>query len=150
MKKLLFLLLIGYSASAQQLAPLTVEKIMRDPKWIGVAPSNVFWSEDGKQLFFSWNPERNQGDSLYSISLTSRTPAKVNAVARRTMPSQNGNYNRAHTKKVYEKAGDIYLLDLLTAKTTQITSSNEREFNASFSGDEKKVLFITNGNRFKR
>ncbi|HNP75864.1 MAG: prolyl oligopeptidase family serine peptidase [Cyclobacteriaceae bacterium] len=148
MKKLLFLLLIGYTASAQQLAPLTVEKIMRDPKWIGVAPSNVFWSEDGKQLFFSWNPERNQGDSLYSISLTSRTPAKVNAVARRTMPSQNGNYNRAHTKKVYEKAGDIYLLDVLTAKTTQITSSNEREFNASFSGDEKKVLFITNGNLY--
>ena len=42
MKKLFFLLLIGASVEAQQLAPLTVEKIMRDPKWIGVAPSNVF------------------------------------------------------------------------------------------------------------
>jgi dipeptidyl aminopeptidase/acylaminoacyl peptidase len=148
MKKLLFLLLIGYSATAQQLAPLTVEKIMRDPKWIGVAPSNVYWSEDGKQLFFSWNPDRHPGDSLYSISLTSRVPAKVVAAVRRTLPSQNGLYNRMHTRKIYEKGGDIFLLDIASGKTIQITSSNEREFNASFSSDEKKVLFLTNGNLY--
>ncbi|MEY4930785.1 MAG: hypothetical protein RI909_1509, partial [Bacteroidota bacterium] len=61
MKKVLLLLLIIPSAFAQQLAPLTVEKIMRDPKWIGVAPSNLNWSDDGKQLYFSWNPENNVG-----------------------------------------------------------------------------------------
>ncbi|MEQ1588544.1 MAG: S9 family peptidase, partial [Cyclobacteriaceae bacterium] len=77
MKKVLLLLLIIPSAFAQQLAPLTVEKIMRDPKWIGVAPSNLTWSEDSKQIYFSWNPENNAGDSLYAISLTNRTPQKV-------------------------------------------------------------------------
>jgi hypothetical protein len=35
---------------AQQLAPLTVEEIMRDPKWIGVAPSNLTWAEDSKLM----------------------------------------------------------------------------------------------------
>ena len=76
MKKVLLLLLIIPSAFAQQLAPLTVEKIMRDPKWIGVAPSNLNWSDDGKQLYFNWNPENNAGDSLYMITPINRTPQK--------------------------------------------------------------------------
>ena len=58
MKKVIFLLFAGIYSFGQPLAPLTVEKIMRRPTWMGVAPSNVFWSEDGKQLFFNWNPDK--------------------------------------------------------------------------------------------
>src|SRR5258706_46442 len=147
MKKLLFLLLIAVSAQAQQLAPLTVEKIMRDPKWMGVAPSNIFWSEDGKQIYFNWNPEKNPGDSLYSISITNSSPMKVNPAIRKQL-SSFGQYNRSRSKKVFEKNGDIFLLDISTNKTTQITNSVERESNPSFSFDEKKILFVTTGNMF--
>ncbi len=148
MKKLIFFLLIAISGHGQQLAPLTVEKIMRDPKWIGVAPSNVNWSEDGNQIYFHWNPEKLPGDSLYSISLTTLTPAKVSPVTRRQRPSLFGDYNLSRTKKVYEKNGDIFLLDIPANKTIQITRSVERESNPAFSGDEKKVLFIANNNLF--
>src|SRR5258706_6326934 len=147
MKKLLFLLLIAVSAQAQQLAPLTVEKIMRDPKWMGVAPSNIFWSEDGKQIYFNWNPEKLPGHSLYAVSLTNLTPATVSPAFRRQLPSF-GNYNQAHTKKVFEKNGDIFLLYILTNKTVQITNSVERESNPSFSFDERKVVFIASSNLF--
>jgi len=54
MKKILWLVLICPVAWAQQLASLTVEKIMRDPKWKGVAPSNASWAEVEKQVYFSW------------------------------------------------------------------------------------------------
>src|SRR5271163_3195949 len=101
MKKLIFLLLITVSGKAQQLAPLTVEKIMRDPKWIGVAPSNFFWSEDGKQLYFQWNPEKLPGDSLYTVSLTNLSPVKVSPADRRQLPSALGSYNLTRTKKVF-------------------------------------------------
>jgi len=58
MKKILLplLLLTAVATSAQQLGKLTVEKIMRDPKWIGTSPSNPMWSVDGNLLFFNWNP----------------------------------------------------------------------------------------------
>ena len=88
MKKIPLFLLISHGAWAQTLAPLTVEKIMRDPKWIGVAPSNLNWSYDSKQLYFSWNPENNPGDSLYSITLINRAPQKVAAATRRALPSR--------------------------------------------------------------
>ena len=148
MKKIILLLLISSTAYAQQLAPLTIEKIMRDPKWIGVSPTNVLWSEDGKQVYFNWNPEKNTGDSLYAISLTNKTPQKVSAAERRSLPSAFGNYNRAHSKKVFEKNGDLFLLDILTGKFNQITNTLDRESNAAFSLDEKKIIFIANGNLF--
>ncbi|WP_379086565.1 hypothetical protein [Pedobacter sp. UC225_65] len=65
MKKYLFLFLLSVSiAQAQQLAPLTVQKIMRDPKWMGNAPTNYRWSEDSKTVFFSWNPENKERSGL--------------------------------------------------------------------------------------
>src|SRR5258705_4945330 len=147
MNRIIILLLVSVSVNAQQLAPLTVEKIMRDPKWIGVAPSNFFWSEDSKLVYFQWNPENLPGDSLYAVSLTNLTLSKVSPVVRRQLPSF-GQYNQAHTKKVFEKNGDVFLLDILTNKTIPITNSVERESNPSFSHDEKKVLFVVNSNLF--
>ncbi len=148
MKKIILLLLIAAAVQAQPLAPLTIEKIMRDPKWIGVAPSNPFWSEDGKQLYFNWNPEKNPGDSLYTVSLTNRSPLKVTATSRRALPSRNGVYTRNHLRKIYEKNGDLFLLDIASGKITQITYTNEREANPTFSLEEKKVLFTTSGNLY--
>ena len=148
MKTLMLILLVAPAAMAQQLAPLTVEKIMRDPKWIGVAPSNIFWSEDGKQVYFNWNPERNPGDSLYSISLSSRVPQMVSATVRRNLPSQSGVYNAARTKKLYEKNGDVFLYDIPSGRTTAITQTIERESNPQFSFDESKVIFTSGQNLF--
>ncbi len=148
MKKALILSLFTIGASAQTLAPLTVDKIMRDPRWIGISPSSLFWSEDSKQVYFNWNPEKNPGDSLYTISLADRAPRKVAAVTRRVLPSRSGSYNRSYTKKTYERNGDVCLHDLITGRITQVTFTSERETNPVFSGDEKKILFTLAGNLY--
>ncbi|HZY78621.1 MAG TPA: prolyl oligopeptidase family serine peptidase [Cyclobacteriaceae bacterium] len=148
MKKSLLLVLISFSAYAQQLAPLTVEKIMRDPKWIGTSPSNVFWSEDSKQIFFNWNPDKTPGDSLYSITLVGKTPQKVSPAVRRALPAVAGEYNKTRTRKLYEKNGDLFMLDVPTGKVTTLTTTLVREFNPTFSIDEKKVYYIADQNLF--
>lgn len=148
MKKIVFLLLIVPAAFAQQLAPLTVEKIMRDPVWMGVAPASVSWSEDSKQIYFNWNPDGHAGDSLYTFSLTNRTPLKVSPATRRSLPPSTGRYNKSMTRKLFEKNGDLFLLDIPTGKITQITNTSDRESNASFSGDERIVLFTASNNLF--
>jgi hypothetical protein len=148
MKKILLFLLISHGAWAQTLGPLTVEKIMRDPKWIGVAPSNLNWSHDSKQLYFNWNPEKNPGDSLHSITLTNRAPQKVAAATRRALPSFGGSFNKTFTKKVYEKNGDLFLLDVVTGKINQITNTIDRESGATFSLDERKIIFTASNNLF--
>lgn len=137
-------LLITLSATAQ-LTELTVEKIMRDPKWIGTSPSNIRWSHDSKTIYFNWNPENAPGDSLYKITLQNRTPQKVSKAERMNLPGF-GTYNNAYTKMVYEKNGDLYLLDVASGKSTAITQTVGRESNPYFSGDEKKIIYTYDQN----
>lgn len=144
----LSLILFAPFAYAQTLGELTVDKIMRDPKWIGTAPSNVRWSIDGKTIYFNWNPVNAASDSLYKITLTNRTPQKVSKQERIALPSPFGTYSKSYTKFLYEKNGDIFLLDLATNKTSVITNTVARESNPTFSGDEKKILFINDQNIF--
>jgi dipeptidyl aminopeptidase/acylaminoacyl peptidase len=144
-----WLVLAGAVAQAQQdKTTLSVEKIMRDPKWIGTSPSNVFWSEDGKKIYFNWNPEGNRKDSLYSVLPDGKNIRKVSAQERRSLPSPFGRYNRAETQKVYEKNGDIFLLDIKSGKIQQVTNTVERESSPSFSHDERKVAYVKDGNLY--
>ena len=141
----LFLTLTGYS---QMLGELTVDKIMRDPKWIGVAPTNLNWSLDGKTLYFNWNPVNAPSDSLYKITLLNRTPQKVSKKERMALPPQFVSYNKLFTKAVYEKNGDIFLLEIATNKLTQVTNTVGRESAPSFSSDERKITYAYDQNLY--
>ena len=148
MKKIFILFIICFSFFTTQ-AQLTVEKIMQEPyKWIGTSPSNIFWSEDSKTIYFSWNPDKNKGDSLYKIVLPNKTPTKVSPKERRALPAQSGSYNQNYSMKVYEKQGELFLLYCQTLKTKQLTKTIERESNPYFSGDETKIIFSRNNNLF--
>src|ERR1700733_16007263 len=125
MKKFFTLLLLAAStgAIAQKLDTLTIEKIMRDPKWIGISPSNIRWSDDSKHLYFNWNPNNTERDELFSVIPTDTKPVKVSIDEQKVFPSGYGEMNKTHTLKVYEKNGDIYLEDLKTGKIQQLTNT---------------------------
>ena len=150
MKKLFTLILIASCANvfAQKLETLTVEKIMRDPKWIGTSPSNIHWSDDSKKLYFDWNPDKTDLDELYSIATNDTKPAKVSLEERKGLSSNGGSWSKNHTLKLFEKNGDIFLSDIVKGKIIQLTSTVERESNPVFNSDESKVLFVRNDNLY--
>lgn len=125
---------------------LTVEKIMRDPKWIGTAPSNIVWSADSRTIYFQWNPVSAKNDSTYKIQLPGSSPVKLEKAERRMLPTGDPQYSKSRTKAVFEKYGDIFLMDLVTKKTTQLTNTGSFENNPYFSRDEKKVYFTSDQN----
>lgn len=130
------------------LSQLTVEKIMRDPKWIGTSPNSLVWSPESKTLYFNWNPENYVSDSLYSITPPSLSPGKVSPAARKNLPSNNYRYNKTFTKCTFEKNGDIFLYDVASKTNLQITNTVEREFAPVFSGDDQKIIFTSRQNAF--
>jgi len=150
MKKLFTLLLLAACGTsfAQTPEKLTVEKIMRDPKWMGTSPSNIRWSDDGKKIYFNWNPENADRDPLYSITTGDLKPQKVSIDERKSSLPGNGDWNKKHTEKVYERNGDIYLSDLKSGKILQLTNTTDREANPTFSGDESHILFIKGDNLY--
>ncbi len=147
---LAFFCTLNVALKAQTLAPLSVEKIMRDPKWMGVAPSNPYWSEDGTKIFFNWNPEKNTGDSLYVYELSTKQTRKVTPLERSLLPTASGDYNRAFTQKLFIKNGDIYWIDVKTGQTRQLTNTVDAESNVTFSADGSKAIFRRGQNLFSQ
>ncbi len=138
----------GQEAEMSELSDLTVEKIMRDPRWMGVSPSEITWSEDGQRIYFNWNPEKAESDSLYVVSRNGGTPRKVSLAERRVLPASQGDYDRSWSRKVYEKDGDIFLLDIKRWRIRQITRTVEVERNPRFTADGKKVTYIKDRNLY--
>lgn len=142
------LCLMVASAHAQVLDKLTVEKIMRHPKWMGVSPSSPHWSVDGKTLYFYWNPESAVSDSLYAYHVASKSIRKTTASERIQGAPRTVHYNQRFTQGVYEKNGDIFLFDLATGKTRQITNTAGNEYGPQFSADGQLIIFSAGMNLY--
>jgi dipeptidyl aminopeptidase/acylaminoacyl peptidase len=149
--KLLAFVTIAFAltASAQTLDKLTVEKIMRDPKWIGTSPSNTSWSPDGRTVYFSWNPEQATSDSIYYITLENKIPLKASVSQKQSMiTADNLLYNNARTGYTYAKDGDIFYTELKPYRTRRVTQTTERETDAQFCFNETKIVYNRGGNLF--
>jgi Tol biopolymer transport system component len=145
----LFLFIPVISFSQTKLDSLTVEKIMRDPKWIGTSPSNPFWNADGTKLFFNWNPENAPSDSLYYISLENKIPVKATVAEKQNVVNANDIvYNQNRTAFVYEKDDDIFYKEIKSNKTIRITQTEETESTPQFSFHEKEIAYRDGQNLF--
>lgn len=145
-----FLSLCFITSSAQpKLDKLTVEKIMRDPKWIGTSPSNIYWSADGNSLYFNWNPDNSPSDSVYFITLTNHNPVKASiAQKQHIVPGNSTVWNKNRTAYVFANDGDIFFRDIKTENTKHIIQTTETEINPLFSFDDKKIVYTSNMNLF--
>ncbi|MGB3619234.1 MAG: S9 family peptidase, partial [Catalinimonas sp.] len=131
---------------AQTLDTLSVAAIMRDARWIGPQPDNLRWGDDGR-LYFDWNPGgAHDDDSLYVYDpAAAGEPTPVPPAVRRTIPSFRGDYDADHTRKVYVKEGDLWLLDLGTQTQRKLTDTWEEERSPAFLADGRRVAFLREG-----
>jgi len=146
---ILLLIISPFVFSQQKLDKLTVEKIMRDPVWMGTSPSNLQWSNEGTSLYFNWNPEKAPADSLYYITLNNRLPVKASPAQTQSF-NTTGNfiYNGLRTAYVYSKDADIFYTDVKTGKTKRITQTTDVESNPQFSFNETKIVYNRNQNLY--
>ncbi|MET0394588.1 MAG: prolyl oligopeptidase family serine peptidase [Chitinophagaceae bacterium] len=144
------LLLTSAAAIAQQpLAPLTVEKIMRDPKWIGTSPAAPQWSMDSRTLYFTWNPDQAPDDSLYLITLTTTTPVKATVADKQNRVAATAlTWNTGRTAYVYAKDGDICYADVKSGITRRILQTTEAETNPQFSFSDTKIVYARSQNLY--
>ena len=153
MKKILVVLFLIISVSSfaqkENEASLTVEKIMKDIKWIGASPSNISWTWDSKAVIFSWNPDKNIADSFYIYKLNSKQPEKLNYnEALRYKAISAGMYNKNYSQIVYNYKGDIYLLNTINGNSIPITQTEELESNPSFINNDEWIVYHKNKNLF--
>ena len=147
-KYFIFFLLYAATVQAQQLAPLTVQKIMRDPKWMGTAPSNYRWAQDSKTVFFSWNPENKDKEQNYKVSVLSNKPQPAEEKEADKAVGNVYVYNKDKSLGLFEKGGDIYVYHFKTNKEQRLTNTLDRESSAKFLYTNA-IVFQRNENVFE-
>jgi len=149
MKKTLLFIIIIYlnPVLAQQKSTLTVEKIMRDPKWMGISPEKIAWGALDGELYFRWNPEAKDYAALYSVNEKNRTPQKRDEEVEKLLVSQI-QYSKNGQQTVYIKGGDLFFRDIKSKQEQQLTATTDREYNPQFSADEKAVIFRRGDNLY--
>lgn len=146
---LLFLFFAGafHSASAQQRATLTVEKIMRDPKWMGTSPQRVEWDALSNELYFRWNPEAAEYASLYKVDKKQNQVEKMEEKVS-SLLVQDVVFDKKRERLVFERDGDLYLRNLKTPEEIQLTQTSDQESDPKFSADGSFLIFRRGDNLY--
>ncbi len=133
---LLLPLLWVYSLASAQ-SQLSVESIMRDPSWMGTFPSGHYWSANSKQIYFNYNPEKNQADSLYKIeAIAGAKPSKVGWSEEKTLKKES-ILSADESLKLYKKGNQVFLEEVKKGKTTTLFD---------WYGPLEKLKFLANEN----
>ena len=130
----------GISLFAQ--SELSVEKIMRDPVWMGSFPENPRWSEDSRYIYFERNPENNPYNSVYKYDVESGETTQLSIEEEKKLIPRSGDVNRDKSLKVFTKSGDLHLMNMKDYSVRQLTNTSERESNPR-AEDEAPIL-LTN------
>ena len=126
MKKLFVVIILLVSVSGY--SQLTVEKIMRDSKWIGTSPSALPGRTTAGLTF---NGTRKKQPVILPINMSRVGCTVQNHLQRKAgcKCSNNAAHNKSYTQLAYAYKGDIYLVDVLLNKTTRITQTADYESN---------------------
>jgi dipeptidyl aminopeptidase/acylaminoacyl peptidase len=153
-------------ASAQQVATyvpptarahdfeLSIRSIMQAEANVGQAPNQVRWSDDGRWIYFQWQPgglEWDAGRSLYRVPAAGGEPERIDEVeaARLAPVLAQGELSPDRRWRVTSVSGDLYLIDRASMEVRRLTRTTESETNPRFTADGMAVLFQRNGNVFR-
>jgi len=146
--RLFAFLLLPLSTLAQEkpLTDLSVEEIMQNPAtFIGTSPSNISWSRDSKSIFFNWNPDEARFSSTYVVSAKGGEIEKADD--RNEGWPRNFRFNKKQNQIVFERGGDLFLMNVKNKEEIQLTSTNVEESNPSFHKDDQ-ITFISESNLY--
>ncbi len=128
----------AFGAPAQ--TPLSLEKIMADPDWIGPPVSDAYWSADAKAVYYSLKRIGSPIADLHRIDASNGKDQVVDAAA---MANADGPavYDRAGRRAAFIRNRDIFVRDLASGRLTQITRTPQPKSHPHFSLDGRLLSF---------
>ncbi len=151
MKLFTFLLLIFGSTNSiaqhQNQSQLSIDQIMKGEDFVGFLPTDIEWADNSQDIYFSWNPDKDTIRSTYGVNIQSKAINKLAFEELKQKPNA-GDYSKDNRWKVYEKGGDLFLIDNSTFSSKRITSTLNRESNPQFSGNQKSIVYQQDNNFF--
>jgi dipeptidyl aminopeptidase/acylaminoacyl peptidase len=143
MRIALLALAVGVSFAAGA-APLTLERAMADPDWIGPPVENAFWSLDGQAAIYSLKRAGSPLRDTWRVDLGGGEPAKVEDAQLSALDAAAPVYDRARQRALFVRNGDVFLRDLRSNALRQLTRSDAVDSQPVFTADGRGVIFLAN------
>ncbi|HRO27729.1 MAG TPA: prolyl oligopeptidase family serine peptidase [Luteimonas sp.] len=131
----LSLLLFAASAAAQPATPLTMERIMADPDWIGPSVDTAWWSWDGQRAYSPLKREGSAIRGLYVQDVAGGTAQLVDGAARAGIDAGDPVFDPQRTRMAFIRSGDVFVRDLRSGALSQLTRSEASESSPRWSSD---------------
>ncbi|MFM9996239.1 MAG: prolyl oligopeptidase family serine peptidase [Phycisphaerales bacterium] len=124
---------------------LTLEQIMADPDWIGNAPERPYWADDSRSVYYSRKKPGSDERELIQIDRSGTVLRVVQDADRPAIDVPGGDVSADLNWKVYSRAGDLYLKDLLSGQVRQLTRTAEDESGPRFMRAGDRIVFQRGG-----
>lgn len=141
------------AARAQQAGTFTlsVPSIMRGTELVGVEPARLHWSDDGRWIFFRWQPGGrpwSEEPALYRARADGGAPERLSDAAADSvgpLAAPGGDVSLDRRWRVVAFRGDLYRVDRRTLAVTRLTDTRAEESSPVFSRDARTVFFLRDG-----
>ncbi|HEX7046256.1 MAG TPA: prolyl oligopeptidase family serine peptidase [Gammaproteobacteria bacterium] len=120
---------------------LSLKLIMQSPDWLGNPPVNAYWGLDGETIYYSQKREGESFYDQYTLDPETGESTLIDGAALADVPGPFGQYSRDFTRRVYLKDGDIFLANLETNDTRQITRTAASEASPFFMADDRRIAW---------
>ena len=125
--------LVSPAALAQPAQPLTMERIMADPDWIGAPVEGAWWRWDGQAAYYTRKREGSSVRDTWTQPLAGGASARVEDSARADLDAQNPIIDATGTRMAFLRNGDLFVRDLRTGTLTQVTRTEAMEAQPQWS-----------------
>lgn len=122
-----------------QTSVLTVESIMRDPKWIGASPSQPEWGNDG-DLYFRYNPDQAEADSVYYVHKDNFSSIRKSENQRSVVYKSGIISDQSGKLKLYNQDSDIFLIRP-DHKVVRLFYTARYEWATGFDVTGRKIIY---------
>jgi dipeptidyl aminopeptidase/acylaminoacyl peptidase len=115
---------------------LTIKQIMADQDWVARSPSSAYWMADGSGVLYQQKREGSVVSDWYHLPLGGEEAHKVPLEKLHNYAYNDGVYNADRSLLAYTFEGNVFVRDLATEQTRQLTRDEARQ---------TQLLFLTDG-----
>ena len=128
-------LLFAGLLQAQPSQPLTLERIMADPAWIGPSVEQAWWSWDGSELYYPLRRGESRIQDLYAQPVTGGQARLLDGAARAQVDAADPVADPQRTRIAFVRNGDVFVRDLRNGALTQFTRGEAEEATPRWGSD---------------
>ncbi len=131
-----WLVIFNVSGFASSESNLTLKQIMSDPDWIALSPTDPYWSDDNKYIYFKQKEPGHNTRRLMKVNLADGVIETVPVERLDLVDNDGGELSTNKQLKAYLHDGDVFIKNMNTGEVRPLTRTLEVE---------RQVHFLTDG-----